>query len=480
MEKPNILLIMCDQLRADALGSYGNSLVRTPNIDRIAQQGVVFNRAYSRTPVCVPARYGLMSGKAPFQLGLIDNGPYKKNFTDPLPQKLKEQGYFTCAVGKMHFSPVREHYGFDRMYLSEEIPGHYHDDDYLQFLRRSGYGHVVEPHGKRSAAYYVPQTSELPEEMHTTAWTANTTCDVIRQNSNRPFFIYTSFIKPHPPFDPCEPYERMYAPEEVPMPIRREEERSPVDLAIALQNDYKVNGIENVSDDDVRKMRSHYYGLVSQIDKQVGKIINTLEQYNLLDNTLIIFTADHGEMLGDHYSFGKRTYYESSARIPLILSWPNKFKHNGQREHLAVLEDIYATAIAAAGGKVPEDSSGINLSGVAVDRGGSLRDEVYAEFGKGRMLKFMLRWDDYKYVYHTNGGIETLFNLREDPDEFRNIAADHKEICDRCRQKLCAYYRHHGFVDALDEDRLIKYDYEPHKRSGYLNQYPRWMNTVIT
>ena len=307
--KPNILLIMCDQLRADVLGCYGNSLVNTPNINRLASRGVRFERAYSQTPVCVPARHGLISGKSPFEIGLIDNDRNIKEFSNPLPELVKKQGYFTCAVGKMHFYPVRKHYGFDRMYLSEEVPGHFYDDDYLQFLQKAGYSHVVEPHGKRSETYYVPQTSELPEPLHTTTWTAEQTCEVIRKNRNRPFFVFASFIKPHPPFDPCVPYDTMYPLEQVPEPVCREEELRPTDYSIDLQNDYKVNGVDHMTQEDIKKIRAAYYGSVTQLDRQIGKIFDELDENGLTDNTLVILTSDHGEMLGDHYAFGKRTFY---------------------------------------------------------------------------------------------------------------------------------------------------------------------------
>lgn len=478
-EKPNLLLIMCDQLRADVLGCYGNKFVRTPNIDRLARQGVCFDNAYSQTPVCVPARYGLISGLNPFELGLTDNGRRTREIEHPLAGQIRNQRYFTCAVGKMHFTPVREHYGFDRMFLSEEIPGHLQDDDFLLFLREQGYGHIVEPHGKRSDTYYVPQVSELPEHLHTSAWTADLTCETIRKNRNRPFFLFTSFIKPHPPFDPCEPYHAMYPPDKVPMPVRQESEREPDDTSIDEQNDYKVNGIDSVSDDDVRKIRAHYYGLVSQVDAQIGKILDTLEEYGLSDNTLVIFTADHGEMLGDHYSFGKRTFYEPSARIPFIVRWPRRLPAGERRRQLVHLQDIYATLIDASGGEVPAASSGRSVLPACLNAQTSLRRRLIGEFGRGRRLKFMLRWDDYKYIYHANGAKEQLFHLIEDPFELTNLASQYPELCAQCRRELAMYYQSHGFDEALDGNDLRKFPYERHKPKGFLNQYPKWPSTVL-
>ncbi|CAG7615579.1 sulfatase [Paenibacillus allorhizosphaerae] len=478
-KKPNILLIMCDQLRFDVLGCYGNKQVQTPNIDRLAQRGICFDRAYSQTPVCVPARHGLIAGQHPFELGLLKNERLAKEIAHPLPELIRKQGYYTCAVGKMHFQPVRKHYGFDRMYLSEEIPTHIENDDYLQFLREQGYGHVIEPHGKRSELYYVPQISELPEHLHTTAWTADTTCRVIGNNRNRPFFLFTSFIKPHPPFDPCMPYDEMYNPEQVPKPARKEHERTPDDYAIDVMNDYKVNGIDSLSMEEELKMRAYYYGCVSQVDKQVGRILDKLESCGLLDDTLIIFTSDHGEMLGDHYSYGKRTFYEASARIPLIVSWPAVLPQGERRDHLALLQDIYATLIAVSGGTVPESSSGRNLIPAATKEQEPSRAKIFAEVGRGRVMKMMLRWGDYKYIYHTNGGKQNLYDLRADPDEWTDIAAHHPELCLHCQKEMVEHYRSYGFAEALDGDRLVRYEPKRHEPQGFLDQSPRWPQTVV-
>ncbi|MFW5980839.1 MAG: sulfatase [Halanaerobiaceae bacterium] len=479
--KPNILLIMCDQLRADVLGCYGNDYVKTPNIDRLAENGITFNRAYSTSPVCIPARHATISGKSPFQLGMLENTGNRAEILYPLARQIRDAGYYTCAVGKMHFVPTREHFGFDRMYLSEEVPRHIQDDDYLHFLLKNGFENIVEPHGKRSETYYVPQVSELPEEYHTTAWTGKKTGEVIKNNRNRPFFIFSSFIKPHPPFDPCEPYDKMYPSEEVPMPVRNEQELNPKDRIIDKQNDYKVNGIENVTDKDVRKIRSHYYGSVTQMDKQVGNILDTLEEYGLRDNTIIIFTSDHGEMLGDHYGFGKRTFYEQSARIPFIVSWPEKLPENETRNQFAVLPDIYSTLISAAEGKIPqnENIAGKNLIPVCKDNKEKVRDKIYAEFGFDKNLKFMLRWNNYKYIYFANGGLESLFDLAEDPEELNDIAEENPDLCKECRKELVKYYKNRGFDKAVERDKLVEFEYEPIQPSGYIDQYPHWPETVV-
>jgi choline-sulfatase len=265
-KQPNLLLIMCDQLRADVLGCYGNSVIRTPNIDRLAERGICFDRGYSLTPVCIPARHSLIAGQKAFKLGMLQNTHHRHPIMDPLPQRIREAGYFTCAVGKMHFVPTREHFGFDRMLLSEEIPAHIQDDDYLLYLQEQGYSQITEPHGKRSQYYYVPQTSLLPEDIHTTTWTANTASRIIEKNRDRPFFLFTSFIKPQPPFDPCPPYASIYTIDDIPEPQSRETDLHPVDRIIAYQNSYKVNGIQNTTEKQIKEIRAAYYGCVTQID----------------------------------------------------------------------------------------------------------------------------------------------------------------------------------------------------------------------
>ncbi|MGH2355104.1 MAG: sulfatase-like hydrolase/transferase, partial [Chloroflexota bacterium] len=163
-QRPNFLLIMCDQLRADCISADDRAWpgVSTPNIDRIAQRGVRFRRAYTEVPVCVPARVNVLTGLHAHQLGIMDNQPTPGPEVPTLPGLLTDLGYFTAAIGKMHFRPPRNHYGFQRMLLSEEIPRYRVDDEYLLYLRDRGYGHVLEPHGLRHEQYYQPQVSQLP------------------------------------------------------------------------------------------------------------------------------------------------------------------------------------------------------------------------------------------------------------------------------------------------------------------------------
>ena len=442
---------MCDQLRADSLGAAGHPLVRTPNIDRLAASGVQFTRAYTESPVCVPARINALTGLHSWQVGVFDNGPSPAHTVPTLGTLLTEQGYFTQAVGKMHFRPPRNHVGFQRMWLSEEIPTYRDDDEFLQYLREQGYGHVGEPHGQRHELYYQPQVSVLPEEHHTTAWTADRTVDFIARNRNRPFFCFTSFIKPHPPWDPPHPYATLYDPATVPMPVRRASEREPVDTHLLVQNHGK--GVDDPDDDLIRLIRARYYGLISHIDRNVGKIINALDEYGLTERTLIVFISDHGELLGEHYAWGKRSFYEGSARVPFLVSWPGRLPAGETREHFVSGCDLLPTFLAAAGAAdaVPADVTGQNLLPLCADAATSGREALVGQFASDRLMKLMLRWDDWKYCYFANGGRQQLFNLRDDPHELEDRAGQHPALCSRARERLEWYFRAAGHRGALDD-----------------------------
>ena len=192
---PNVLIIMCDQLRADALGCYGNAIVPTPNIDALADGGVVFTNAYSQTPVCVPARQNMLTGRHSHELELMENGREPIGKFPHLAEVMTQAGYRTAAIGKMHFHPPRTPHGFVHMELSEEIPADRNDDQYLMYLRDKGFEHIHEPHGQRHETYYEPQISPLPADETTTAWTARRTAAYIRDSADhdQPFFLHDRF-----------------------------------------------------------------------------------------------------------------------------------------------------------------------------------------------------------------------------------------------------------------------------------------------
>lgn len=219
--------------------------------------------------------------------------------------------------------------------------------------------------------------------------------------------------------------------------------------------------------------------LIMCLDTQIGTILDTPDDAGIRDNTLIVLTADHGEMLGDHHSFGKRTFYEASTRIPMVVSWPKALPTGERRDHLVTLTDLYATMIDAAGGDPVPGSAAESLLPLCIDAGADGRVRLVGEIGRGHAMMFMLRFENLKYVYHCNGGRENLFDLDTDPDELHNIAHQHPEVLTECRAHLVAYYRQHGLTEAIDGDDLTRLPHQDPPLTGFLDQRPPWPETVL-
>jgi len=216
--RPNILLLHTDQQRFNSIAALGASHVITPNLDRLVQSGLTFTHAYSSSPFCMPARHDLLTGTSARHHGYYQNqgAPIQDYGLATLPRLLTANGYQTIAVGKMHFHPECEHHGFNHLYLMEEIPSTWENDAYVQYLQEHGYGDVRCEHGVRPVFYHTPQISRVPEEHHGAAWIATKTNELLRAERDRPFFIWASWVGPHPPFYVPERYLEMYDGTEFP------------------------------------------------------------------------------------------------------------------------------------------------------------------------------------------------------------------------------------------------------------------------
>jgi len=454
--RPNVLLLFTDQQRGDMIGAGGNELLRTPALDRLCEQGVRFERAYTPSPVCVPARYSLLTGLYPHRSGCADNGEPMDPTRPTLPGLLTQAGYQTRAIGKMHFSPVRQPFGFERMELSEEIPARPEDDEFLRDLLAAGFGHVHEPHGVRSEMYYLPQVSQLPAERHTTAWTGERTVQFLRQRDrSRPFFVWTSFIKPHPPFDPPVPWNKLYRDHEMPLPHRPEGAAELITWQMRHQNHYKRRDAGR-DDNLIRAMRAAYYACVSFIDYQVGRILEELEKQGERENTLIVFTSDHGELLGDYDCYGKRCFYDPAARIPLIASWPGHLPAGTVCSTPVSLVDLLPTMVEAVGAEVPPLAKGGpgGVDGVSLLRtvaGENDRPYVLGQLNRQGLGVYHLFDGRYKYIYSAPDRREYLMDLETDPQETRNHADDQPATLKRLRTILLDRFRQDGYTEPLDE-----------------------------
>lgn len=490
--RPNFLFVFCDQLRPDALQSLGaHPPLRTPVQDELAAQGVRFAHCYTPNPVCVPAREAVITGRWGHRYGCLDNGAPRPGAAVPtFPRLLHEAGYVTFAAGKQHFRPVRDHRGYGRLLLSEGQPAYRQDDDYLLYLRDRGYGHVAAPGGPRGTAYYLPRESPLPAALHITPWTAERCAELIRANRNRPFLATAAFFKPHPPFDPPRRYWDRYPPDGVRLPLPGAGDEP--DDYLRVQNHSKTM----LAPDEarVRAVRAAYYALVEQLDDAIGLLMQTLRDCGVLDNTVVIVSADHGELLGEHGAWGKRSFYEGSGAVPLLMHWPDGLPRGAVRRTPVSTLDLFPTIAALAGLALPGPVDGQSLLAAARDGVAPGRPGVAAEFGSDRTLKLMWRWQEsadgadggdshrqWKYVWLANGGREQLFELTSDPHEVRNRAAEERGRCDWARGQLASWCADTDFPQALAESpadgrehRLRSYPFETLPLGNVRGQRPAW------
>lgn len=424
-KQPNILLITADQQRFDAAGDAAPGFLRTPHFDRLCREGVTFTNAYTDCPLCVPTRISIMSGKQAFNHGMPWNGESSEvlGWEDTLPTLLGNAGYQTVGIGKMHFGPQRVRHGFGEMILPE---------DYYREMREKGEGVSHMVHGLGQNEFY-PTMSALPETKTLTAWTSNKCAEYIRErrDPSRPFFLWCSYTKPHPPFDPPEPYYSMYNDAPLPEPFYGDWS-DPKDYPAALKRYQVSQSYDLLPKEIIMKARAAYYGLITQIDYSMGYVLASLQDEGLLDDTLIIYTSDHGEYLGDHHACAKGHFHESSAHVPFVMRLPKSWEdhpHGKTNTALITHADILPTLLRAAGAAVPADKDGVDLIGLTR---GEVKPREYLEAMMGNVTEWITPPTDcdylaitdggWKYIWYPEGGVEQIFNLKDDPHELTNLA----------------------------------------------------------
>ena len=471
-DRPNILLITCDQLRSDFVGCCGGSFMKTPNIDRLAEEGCVFENAYSPNPVCIPARHNLLTGLTARHHGFDDNYfgaeakacPY---YLPTFPQVLNDGGYETIAIGKMHFQPERRAAGFDYFLNMDELPRIREEDDYAMYLKEKGYGHLQSVHGVRTCLYMQPQRSLVPPEHHGSAWVADRAIEYLDATKGRtPFLLWAGFIHPHPPFDIPEGWEDLYKGK-IPAPAKS---KTPLS---ALAEENKQLGC--AFDDEVKtRIRELYASAVSFADYQIGRILDTLDRLKLTENTLVVFTSDHGEMLGDLDTYQKFQPYDASAKIPMVVRYPGHVKPGERRSYFVDLNDLLPTFLDEAGLEYPAD---YDLPGesIFVGDGRKNRKYQYTEHQRNNKRWCCLRDERYKYVYYY-GDDEQLFDLKEDPAEAVNllwgerISPEITAVRDRLKTALLAYERRYGlkgYAGPKGFKEMERYHAQPYYETNF-------------
>jgi len=461
VDKPNILFIMTDQQRGDWLRCAGHDTIQTPHLDQLADEGTRFSRAFSECPVCIPARYTLMTGLYPETIGLRANRAVHMPIAETLPYMLGRAGYQTQAVGKLHFTPQRACYGFDNTIVCEagRLRG---GDDYHRWLETTPYAGQERMHGLGNNMVQV-RKSVVPESHHVTTWTVTKSLEFLdRRDPTRPFFLFTSFTKPHSPYDPPEPYDTLYDPAHVPDPMARDlpTEHLPPSLRILPQ----TYAWDRLTPEEIRRIRAHYMGEISHIDAQLGRLLGGLAWRGLLDNTLVIFASDHGDMMGDRGLFFKTTFYEASMHVPLIISLPrNEAAHAAGRvvDVPVGLADLLPTILHFAGVQDVRQRDGRSILGFA--RGETPFEErlfhsVYA--ADPRDARHCITDGRTKYIWNRWGNVEELYCTPDDPEETCNLATAPgcAEELGLWRSRLVARLKAEGVDYCLDGDSLSPWE----------------------
>lgn len=470
----NILWFCTDQQRFDTLGCYGNPWVKTPNLDRLAQMGVRFTQAYSQSPVCAPSRGSFLTGRYPRTCGVRQNGQDIPPTERLLPKLLRDQAGFTCGLsGKLHISACNQATGrarepriddgydyFQWSHHPSELGsnGNWPTNDYTIWLESQGVSYKTET---LPQCRYV-QTG-MPEQYHQTTWCVNAAIDYIRSASahHRPWLFSVNVYDPHHPFDPPADYLKRYLDmlDKLPLPNYQpgELENKPYFQTVDHGGAYDTPGnypFDPMTPDDHRYLRAAYWAMIDLIDAQLGRLLDYLEESGQLEDTLIIFTSDHGESLGDHGIYLKGPYfYECNVHVPLIIAWPGKIPAGRVSDALVELVDLAPTLCDAAG--IPQDPGMQGRSLWPLLTGSQPldlhRDSVYCEYYNSNIkhrnpLAFdtMVFDGRYKLVkVHDRDHQMTcqgeLYDLAEDPQERCNRYEDpaYLEIRARMLALLC-------------------------------------------
>ena len=429
MGKPNILLITTDQQRFDTIHALGNDHIYTPHLNWLSDEGVAFTRCYSDSPICMAARATIMTGTHGYTNGLTGNNndvvPMRSRPT--LPGILTANGYQTRAQGKMHFHPMRANYGFEHM----ELPM-----DYYRSLEGGPYtpkGHGV---GENEIE---PVISTVDETRSATYWTVRRSIDFLEtRDDTRPFFLWTSFAKPHPPFDPCFNYWSLYQNKRLPAPAGGGWSADP---GCAPQGfyapTYTLNNGYRMSEEQKADVKRAYYACITQIDYTLGLLFARMREMGLLENTWIIFTSDHGDMMGDHGIFAKSVFFEGSAHIPMIVrppaaSWKTSPLQGERCDTLVTLADVMPTVLGVAGASAPNlETDGANMMDFV---GADTADRVF--YGNSTDTLFAVIKNGYKYMWARQGGGELLFDTASDPSEQHDLSQVNPALAAELRETM--------------------------------------------
>ena len=462
---------MGDQHRGDCIGADGAAWIKTPNLDKLAKEGVIFTNAYTSVPSCLPARTAILTGMSPWQsgqLGYRDIPEYQYE----LPKMFTAAGYRTHAVGKNHFTPMRNTHGYQTVELEEAFytQSQYKDAekcDYTIWFEENVPGQDINASGLHYTDHRGGVAFPFEEKYHATHWTAERAIHFLEDyEGEKPWLLKVSFQRPHPPFDPPGRWMDYYHDIDIP--------KAKVGSWAEMKYGQKTGTLAalknptsgNFPEDEIDASRRAYYAAISFVDEQLGRVLEALENRGELENTLIIYTADHGDMMGDQHMWRKCRPYEGSARIPMILRWPEGIKikaERGQvRGELVELRDVLPTFLDVAEIPKPEVMDGESMLNILEEKSWrKILDLEHAQIYEEDNAWVALTDGRYKYIYFTLTGQQQLFDLKNDPDEMTDLASDelfeeNKSLVNTWRKSMIKHLEIRGEEWVKDGDLTVQ------------------------
>lgn len=424
-DRPNILMIMADQLAAPAVGCYGNSVVKTPNMDRLAAEGVLFENYYCNVPICAPSRASMITGRLGARLRAFDNGTELPASIPTFLHHLRNGGYETVLSGKMHFVGPDQYHGFERRLTTDIYPSSFGWTKNWSVPGQPTLGMIS--HLKQAGPRAWTEQLIYDEEVHYRGleqlrafggYSASRT-----PRADRPWFLCVSYTHPHDPPYITPEWWNLYDEDEIDMPSEPPDPDAPLHPVDQWLMQYLGLDQFELSEEDVRRSRLGYYAMTSYFDSRVGELVDTLEALGLRDNTIVIVTSDHGDMVGEHGMWFKRTFYEWSARVPFIVSAPGRYPQGRRVAQVSSLVDLFPTLLDMVDLPPAENIDGHSAAALLTGDAPNWKDEAVIDFTSAGALHpwRAVRQGRYKYVsVHTASPL--LFDLERDPNEWHNLA----------------------------------------------------------
>lgn len=442
-DQPNVVFLISDQHKQAVAGCYGNTQVQTPNIDSLSRDGATFEHAFCQSPLCGPSRGSILTGAYPHTTGLwTHRQPVPIRYLPTMGHVFRDAGYATGAIGKVHVKgegPFRD-LGFDERALR------YYTYDYKDYIDAIGLDKVKKyvllgnaPEDYLDQINRENQPIDLDEGLMYDTMVVDRSIDFIKEHSRNPFLLWVGLEKPHPYWYAPERFHQMYDPADMAVPDSFAHPPKNVPKTVEWAKGFGKRFTQ--SEEVARAGIASYYANVSYMDEQVGRVLRTLEELDLADNTIVIYTTDHGEHLFEHRMIQKHCFYEAAVRVPLLIRWPGRIPPGERAAALVELLDLFPTLTDLCGIAAPDTLEGATLAPLLRDPSLPHKQAVFSELYCFKTSERMVRTDKWKYV-HTEGDLHQLYDLEADPLELENLAATKgsKALCQGMDALVCEHW----------------------------------------